>query len=239
MIGLFIGIMIGGAIGGFIYKSRANFDADLVAYQNLAPVAAIEPTATSTPIKLVPNCLTPSPTETPETAKHLASRKAWNALEKSEMALHGNDFIPMPVPKTNYQGVPVEFIDDFGPKKWERIDLSGNDYRPDDHKKYEKSLYEKFYGVSEEHSRDKTIINGYQRRQVFGLLNSDDEFNELHKPFYGIKVIYFPCGDGCCEDTPPSPLWIYIVWSVKHKAPIPFPYPAQAVALVKRQTIKK
>ena len=235
IVGILIGAMIGGAFGGFIYKSRANFDADLVAYNNLAPMPTLEPTATSTP---VPNCLTPAPTPT---AKFIAALAAWDALEKSEMALHANDFIPMPNPKTYYQGIPVEFIDDFGPSKWEKIDLSDDDHSPGrPGSKYEKSLYEKFYNISEEKDLDKTIINGYQRRQVFGRLNNDAEFNELHKPFYGIKVIYFSFGDGCCiEDVRPSPSWIYIVWSVKHKAPIPFPYASMAVALVKRQTIKK
>lgn len=239
LIGTLIGGMIGSAVGGWIHKSKAEYDADLVAYQNMAPTVVVEPTAsfTLTPVPVaVHNCLTPDPTETPEPASVINARKEWKALQKSEMKEHATDFIPMPYPKSTYQGVPVEFITD-GPYKWENHDEVGSG--PPDNSKREKSLYEKFYSVQDDEKvEDKTTINGFVRRSLFIFLD-DDQFKSLHKPFYGIKVIYFPYGDGIIAENRPSPRWIYIVWSVKHKAPIPFPYPSQAIKLIKRQQERK
>ena len=235
LIGALIGGMVGSAIGGWIHKSKAEYDADLVAYQNLAPTAVVEPTATVVPAH---NCLTPDPTSTPEPAKDIAARKEWHALEKSEMKLHADDFISMPNPKSTYEGVPVEFFA-MGPSRWQRMD-GGDGLEPDDPIRKTKTPYEKFYGVSDNwdsKDRDETIINGFKRRTVFDWIE-DEQFASLHKPFYGIKVIYYTYGD-IPSFGRPAPRWIYIVWSAKRKAPIPFAYPSEAIKLVKRQMEKK
>lgn len=236
--GLIIGSLIGGAVGSWMRDSKneikKEFDADLVVYQNLAPTVVVEPTSTLTPAPLVHNCLTPEPTSTPESAKAIAAYQEWVVFEKKEAKEHANDFIPMPNPKSTYQGVSVEFFPS-GPSKWVIRDY-GKDYEPSDK---EKSPYEKFYGVeNNEKILDKTIINGFYRRDVFDSFGESEEFKSLHKPFFGIKAIQYLYGD-LPDAGRPAPRWIYIVWSVSHKAPIPFPYPSQAVELVKRQQVKK
>lgn len=244
LFGIAFGAMVGMAFGGYVQKHKAAVqaaapDADLISYKNLAPtLTPAGPSATPTVLVPAGYCLCPTLTPTPapmtkteklQYDKEVKSREQWIALEKSEIKKHAKDFIKMPNPKTTYKGVPVEFLA-YGPDEW----FSRSEYESQEaDEKKQPSKYEKYYGV--DIAKDKTMINGYSRKQVFDLL-SDEEFDALHKPFYGIKVLRFMFGTAPDEfGGRPSPDWIYCVWSMRYKAPIPFPYPGEAVALVRRQ----
>ncbi len=239
-IGALIGGMVGSAMGGWMHKSKSDFDADLVTYQNMAPTPApTTPLPTPTPKMPEGWCLCPTPTQTPvpATAKEIAERKAWYEIETQEIKAHANDFVPMPNPKATYQGVTVEFFEQ-GPSTWvsDRIDQKEP---PENGKndKIEETRYHKFYGIEDD--KDKTMINGFKRGAIFGWWLNDGEFDSLHKPFYGMKAFYKFCAAPDCGSRP-SPRWVYCVWSVRYKAPIPFAYPSEAIHLVKRQQeIKK
>ena len=254
----FIGAFFGVAFGGFIHKSKATYDADLVAYQNLAPTVEPTPVPTDDPEKPTAeptsthNCLTPEPTETPEPKAVIAAREAADErrrrADEAARALlikeHGDDFIPMPMVITKFQGYPVEFrLNPIPEVISDTLAESDNDMenryaayyhiRDSDHSR----IFEPMF------SRDATIINGFARVSVFSQLSKDD-FESLHKPFYGIKVIQNAGGrDGSSMDVPPpkqgNNKWVYCVWSLTRKAPIPFAFPSQAIRFIKRQTGKQ
>lgn len=238
LIGAFIGGIIGSAIGGWIHKSKSIYDADLVAYQNMAPTPEpTSPTATATTGIPSGYCICPTPTKTsvPLTEKEIAANKDWYKLEAAEINSHAKDFVTMPHPQAMYHGVPVEFFTS-GPREWvsDMPSQDGEDHDSND--KPQKSEYEKFYGIDED--KDQTMVNGFKRGKIFDSWLEDGEFASLHKPFYGMKSFYKYCNSPGCGSRP-SPRWIYCVWSVKYKSPIPFAYPSEAIKLVERQGKKK
>ncbi len=259
-IGLFIGAMVGIAIGGFTYRVKSRYDGDLVKYvvptevPTKTPKVEPSPTTTTWILAEPPEgwciCPTPQPTLTDaekkarqeEDAEADAQREANRKRQEKIYALHGNDFVPFPQVKTTYEGYPVEFLmDDITGPLTDTLEQSEHDKTVmfydyyDLMKRYESKTKENTgYGYVEAFDVDKTMINGYSRADAFAHL-SKKNFEALHKPFYGIKVIERIGSSGYEYHSENSNRWIYCVWSIKRNAPIPFQFPSQAIKLIKRQ----
>ena len=159
--------------------------------------------------------VTPSnvtPTATPDDGEAVIAK----AAKQMDLAVHDKDFIPMPPITTTYENYPVEF------------DLPTPTHITKPHQNCIQAYYKFYHMIYMQNSLpwkdDFTIINGFHRASTFGVMPLDI-FEKMHKPFFGIQVYY----------DAPYETWIYCVWSMKRKAPIPFAYPSKAVAFMKRQ----